>query len=298
MSLKPERTWGGFQKLVDLLQLGCKLESAEFWGTDAPFESLKENYFKKLPVLRSYLEKFCELGVQFCYPGAWDYPTSLETIPTPPVFLSYKGSPVWLQQWGLAIVGSRQPNKVTELWCERELPYLVQADDIFTVSGGAYGVDQIAHRLSLRSQRPTVAVLPSGLQKMYPASLQDWEDEVLRYGGALVSEFWPDRGMEKHFFDQRNRLISGLALGTLILQARRKSGTLLTARHCVEQNRPLFVVPSHPLDALSRGGLDLLAEGAQWIFDGRDLASSLSAEISIARQKSQNLIRISGEYTH
>ena len=287
-SFLPENCWESFSGFQQKLEAGLNLTSKELWSSPSPLAPFKELYFSKIPALRNSVAQFQEDGIRFTFPGAWDYPKMLLGIPYSPVFLTYKGLPVWTQGYGVSVVGSRQPTLVTERWCEQELPSVLQQPELFSVSGGAHGVDQITHRISIREKRPTVALLPAGLRKIYPPDFVGWEASILENGGALVSEFSPELGMQKHHFDQRNRLISGLSLATIIIQARRKSGTLLTARHCVEQNRPLFVVPSHPSDVLYRGGLDLLSEGAQMVVDGQDLLIFLSAEISYS---CQNFIR-------
>ena len=140
-------------------------------------------------------------------------------------------------------------------------------------------MDQKAHMISLRAGKPTVALLPSGLSRIYPTSFADWVEEVVATGGALLSEYEDERFMQKHFFAQRNRLISGLGCATLVIEARRRSGTLLTAHEALDQHRPVWVLPGHPMDPAFQGSLDLLTEGGAVIRDATDLCLLFESEI-------------------
>jgi DNA processing protein len=220
-----------------------------------------------------------KLGIVFTYPGCSDYPSRLLCLNEIPFFLSYIGTPVWLEKEALAIVGSREPSEISENWCESELPKTLRELPIFSVSGGARGVDQIAHRISVRLQKPTVALVPSGLLDIYPETLQALATSIRENKGALVSEFMPRVRMQKSFFQRRNRLIAGFSLGCLIIEARKNSGTMITAKQVIEQSKPLFVLPSHPLDSGARGGLDLLSEGATPVRDAQDLTMFIRSEL-------------------
>jgi DNA processing protein len=286
----PESQWHHFSKDLHSYSEDPEWREPSLWLDPGTFAALIKLWREQNLVLSRDIEKYLDLGYRFTFPGQWDYPSILQTIPYAPVFLSYIGTPVWNERFGFAIVGSREPLHSTEVWCERELPKLARQPELYFVSGGALGVDQIAHRISLREQAPTVAVIPSGLSNIYPASLNSWQRDILKWGGAILSEYGPNIEMQKHRFDRRNRLISGLSVATLILQARIKSGTLLTAQHCLEQGRSLWVVPSHPTEPHSRGGLELLRAGAQMVLDYQDLRAFLSAEInSFAWTHKENL---------
>ena len=286
-SLLPESAWEKFKTLQSGLACGLELNNQDLWSGVGPLSQLRDPWLARVKMIKQQLQRHLERGMKFTFPGAEDYPAIYNSIPYAPVFLSYIGHPVWKERSGLAVVGSRNPTRVTADWCEKALSELAAQTEIYLVSGGAFGVDQIVHRLALRAKAPTVAVLPSGLAKIYPTEFATWTQMIVEFGGALLSEFPPEVVMEKRQFDRRNRLISGLCVATLIVQARRRSGTLLTARHCMDQGRSLFVVPSHPLDAAYRGGLDLLSEGAQMVVDGSDLSAYLSAELAFYRPDSR-----------
>lgn len=205
------------------------------------------------------------------------YPENCYAMEDPPWVLSYIGTPCWRLP-SLAVVGSREPSSESTQWMEKELLSLCSSERPVIVSGGARGVDQKAHALALRNFLPTIIVLPSGLGQIYPSTLESWVESVVSSGGCLVSEYSLNQRMHKHLFHHRNRLIAALGDGTLLVEARRRSGTLITARHAVQLGRPVWVVPGHPLDPHFLGSLDLLSEGAQLVRDAEDLKIFLRAE--------------------
>ena len=140
-----------------------------------------------------------------------------------------------------------------------------------TVSGAAFGVDQLVHRLSVRNALPTIAFIPSGLGKIYPYRFKNDIEEILIARGSVMSEFLPNQEMKKHHFERRNRLISALSEVLFIVEARRKSGSLITARLALSQNKTLCILPSSPMQAQNLGNLDLLFDGAHPIRDDEDL---------------------------
>jgi DNA processing protein len=228
---------------------------------------------------RQEIVALAKQGVCFIYPGHPDYPQGLLRIAEPPFLLSYIGQPIWKSLPGLAVVGSREPAAQSLEWMGLHLGDCLERRNFFVASGGARGVDQKAHGLALLKARPTLVFVPSGLGNLYPQSLGAFVGPVLKGGGAVVSEYGFLEPMRKHYFHARNRLISGFSECTLIVQASRKSGTLITGRQALEQSRPVFVVPSHPLDIGFQGGLDLLVEGATPVRDCADLLLLLDCEM-------------------
>jgi DNA processing protein len=151
------------------------------------------------------------------------------------------------------------------------------------VSGLAYGIDAAAHSGALAASGPTIAVLASGLDRPSPVGNRRLARRILDTGGAWVSEYPPGTGAHARHFPERNRLISGLARITLIVEAREKSGTLWTARHAIDQNRSVFVVPG-PVDSDAyRGSNALLRDGAGVALEPGDLFRDLGLEVLVPR---------------
>ena len=143
------------------------------------------------------------------------------------------------------------------------------------VSGLARGVDAAAHRAALTTG--TVAVLAGGHRNIYPAEHEALVEEIVAAGGAVVSEMplgWEARGRD---FPRRNRIVSGLSLGVVVVEAARRSGSLITARFATEQGRDVFAVPGHPLDPRAEGPNDLIAEGATMCRDAAQVVAALDA---------------------
>ncbi|MNT07690.1 hypothetical protein D3C72_1424050 [compost metagenome] len=218
-------------------------------------------------------------GVQFVCYGEELYPKSCYFMQEPPLTLSYLGSAAWLTQRSLAVVGSREPVSASLTWMEKELLAFCSQEQACIVSGGARGVDQKAHGIAVRLGCPTIVVVPSGLGALYPASLQEWIRPILEAGGAIVSEYDHSQKMHKYLFHHRNRLIAGFGAGTLLVEARRRSGTLITAHQTLQLGRSLGVVPGHPLDPNFGGSIDLLTEGAVLIRDSQDLSLFFRSEL-------------------
>ncbi|MEN0058951.1 MAG: DNA-processing protein DprA, partial [Bdellovibrio sp.] len=178
----------------------------------------------------------------------------------------------------LSVVGSREPCYDSLQWMEKELSAFCEEKKPLIVSGGARGVDQKSHGVALRKKHPTVVVLPSGLENMYPGTLLEWVKPVLDSGGCFLSEYAFTQRMHKYLFHHRNRLIAALGEATLLVEARRRSGTLMTANQAVQMGRPVWVVPGHPHDVHFSGSLDLLSEGALMVRDAQDLSMYFGVE--------------------
>jgi len=269
-----------FLQAVHSLRQGMRLFSQEFLEGCPELLPLSKKHSQAQ--LRKFLGELCrsvEKGNLLLYPGHPLFPKEYLFLEEVPYLLRLRGSPVWLALPGLAVVGHREPSSASLRWMDEHLASFLRKTPCFSVSGGARGVDQKTHFLSLQTERPTVVLLPSGLDRIYPSSLQAWMEDILASGGAFLSEYEDHQIMEKHFFAQRNRLISGLGKATFIIEARRRSGTLLTAREALEQSRPLWILPGHPLDVHAQGSLDLLINGATPIIDATDLSLLFESEV-------------------
>jgi DNA processing protein len=198
------------------------------------------------------------LGVRFIGFGEPEYPPDLRHIDSPPPLLALLGREEALQQPCVAIVGSRNASAAGLAFAER-LARGLGAAGYVVVSGLARGVDQRAHTASLGTG--TVGVLAGGHAKPYPPEVAPLLPRIAEFG-AVVSEMpieWEARGRD---FPRRNRLVSGLSLGVIVVEAARGSGSLITARLAAEQGRLVFAVPGSPLDPRAEGTNDLLREGA------------------------------------
>ncbi|MBX3041558.1 MAG: DNA-protecting protein DprA [Bdellovibrionaceae bacterium] len=200
-----------------------------------------------------------------------EYPAKLLKGMDPPLALTVAGNPEVLQEPALAVVGSREPTQDSLTWMERELGAFCRRNRVVIVSGGARGIDQKAHSVALRNSCPTVAFLPSGLDEVYPSDFSAWTQSIIEGGGAVLSEYPNSHRMRRQNFHQRNRLIAAQAEATLIVEARPRSGTLITATRAAEIGRALWVVPAHPGHLSFGGNLQLLAEGGCMVRQNEDL---------------------------
>jgi len=207
-----------------------------------------------------------------------DYPILLKQIADPPRALFYKGDISVLANPCVSIVGARRALSDTQHFTY-ELGQVLSMAGFCVVSGLAYGVDAIAHTCSLDIGGHTVAVVGHGLQTIYPAAHRQLAQRITN-SGLIISEFPYSVGVLKHRFPQRNRLISGLSVATIIAQAAEKSGTLITARLTIEQNRELFVVPGHPMYQQYKGSNELIKQGAILLNDPQDCAAHMAELVS------------------
>ncbi len=187
-----------------------------------------------------------------------EYPSKLKQIDEPPLVLYTKGDVSLLTKKSIAIVGTRKPTDYGKLVCEKFTKELSLAG-LVTVSGLAYGIDTIVAETTLASGGKTIAVLGGGLDNIYPAQNKILADRVAA-SGLLVSEYRPHFKPTNYTFICRNRLVSGLSLGTLIVEAGKVSGTMTTAKFALDQGRELFVVPGNINSPQSEGTNNLINE--------------------------------------
>ncbi|MGO4524786.1 DNA-processing protein DprA [Microvirga sp. 2MCAF35] len=199
------------------------------------------------------------LGVRFIAMGEPDYPKTLKAIDTAPPLIAVRGSTTILASPSVAIIGSRNASASGLTFAERLSRQLGEAGYV-VVSGLARGIDTKAHKASLETG--TVAVLAGGHDRIYPAQNEPLLQAIVEQGGAVVSEMpmgWEPRGRD---FPRRNRIVSGLSYGVVVVEAARRSGSLITARFALEQGREVFAVPGSPLDPRAEGTNDLIRDGA------------------------------------
>ncbi|MGI2261301.1 DNA-processing protein DprA [Shewanella sp. GXUN23E] len=203
------------------------------------------------------------------------YPPLLRTIYDPPPVLFAKGRPELLQVPAVAVVGSRSSSPAG-LQSGRMLSHQLAAQGVMVCSGLASGIDAAAHLGALDAGGATVAVLGTGVDECYPRRNQQLY-LAIREQGCLISEFWPDTKAFAGNFPKRNRIISGISLGTLVVEARLKSGSLITARLAAEQGREVFAVPGGILGGQSEGCHELLKNGAKLVENAVDITEELAA---------------------
>jgi DNA processing protein len=203
------------------------------------------------------------------------YPPLLKQIADPPLVLFVQGDPNLLAAKQLAIVGSRNPTAAGEQTAAEFARYLTEVGLTIT-SGLAVGIDAAAHRGALAGNGHTIAVAGTGLDRVYPARHRDLAREIAERG-ALISEFPPGTPPRPEHFPRRNRLISGLSLGTLVVEAALQSGSLITARLATEQGREVFAIPGSIHNPLARGCHALLRQGAKLVETAQDILEELGA---------------------
>ncbi len=217
-----------------------------------------------------------------------DYPPLLKEIPFPPLVLYVKGDKKLLSKMCIAIVGSRLASLYGIQMAEK-FSYSLASLGLVVVSGLARGIDTSAHNAALKSGF-TIAVLGSGLLNIYPRQNYNLAKEIFRKG-AVISEFSLREPPLKENFPRRNRIISGLSKGVLIVEAAKKSGALITARLALEQNREVFAVPGKADSPLSKGVHFLIKEGAKLV----DSLDDILGELNIKWDKEETTVNLTSE---
>jgi len=205
--------------------------------------------------------------------GGGDYPEMLGQIPGAPLLLYVNGDIDVLHLPALAVIGSRNPTQGGSRNALEFSRHLAQQGFVI-VSGLAQGIDAAAHRGALDGSGRTVAFLGHGIDRVYPAANRDLAHAIAA-SGALVSEYPLGSAPERWHFPERNRLISGLCLGTLVVEAARRSGSLITARLAAEQGREVFALPGSIHNPLARGCHALIRQGAKLVETASDILAEL-----------------------
>lgn len=204
-----------------------------------------------------------------------NYPANLRHIYQPPSIIYFRGEVLLEDNIAVAVVGSRRATDYGLGNAER-LGFELASRGVTVISGLARGIDTAAHKGALRAGGRTIAVLGSGLDVMYPSENKRLADEITRYG-AVISEFEPDAPPARHNFPKRNRIISGLSLGVVIVEAAKRSGSLITADFALEQGREVFALPGKVGSFTSEGTHNLIKQGAKLIESIEDIVEELEA---------------------
>ncbi|NQV64371.1 MAG: DNA-protecting protein DprA [SAR86 cluster bacterium] len=215
-----------------------------------------------------------------------DYPPLLRQIDDPPIGLFCVGDLRIFRASQLAVVGSRHPTQYGRSVVKHLVGQLVDRGLAIT-SGMALGIDGIAHAACLARGGATIAVLGTGPDQVYPPQHASLYAEIQQQG-LIVSEFPPGTTAAPSHFPQRNRVVTGLSLGTLVVEARLKSGSLISARLAMEQGREVFAVPGSVLSKLSEGCHQLLRDGAKLTADEQDVLEELAIESMISAEQTRS----------
>lgn len=215
------------------------------------------------------------------------YPPLLKQIPYPPLGIYIKGNLV-NSSFSLAVVGTRKPSEYGRIVVQKLIKDLVFYG-LIIVSGLAYGIDTLVHRNVLENKGKTIAVLASGLNKITPVNNKKLASQIIE-NGALISEYHPDFPSFKYNFPWRNRIISGLSSGTLVIEAQEQSGALITANFAFQQKRKVFAVPGSIFSNTSYGPNILIKKGAKLVIKAEDIIEEIDKNLL------QNKIKIEKGY--
>ena len=232
------------------------------------------------------LEILQKLNLQLLYSADTNYPRKLKQISSAPVFLYCKGE--WKEHFNtaLAVVGTRSPTHYGKQATEFFVSHLGQKLTI--VSGLAYGVDTLAHETCVKNKTPTIAVLGNGIDVLYPSENRKLVEKIVEQDGCVLSEFPLGTPPNNYNFPRRNRIISGLSLGTLVIEGQQKSGSLITARYALEQNREVFALPGSIFSPQSEGTNLIIQKGeAKLVMHPNDVFAELAMEQESQFQEAQ-----------
>jgi DNA processing protein len=273
----------GPARIERLLQTFGSLSTAWSAPTEELRGALESRCLSELLAARSRidpggeLERLGRLGISAVHPGHLSYPRLLAEISGRPSLLYVRGELAAADDTSVAIVGTRRATPYGRQAAERIAAELAQAG-ITVVSGLARGVDAVAHRAALEAGGRTIAVLGSGPDVIYPAEHRRLAEQILE-SGAILSEFPPGAKPDAQNFPARNRIVSGMTLGTLIVEAPARSGALITASFAGDQGREVFVIPGSIFAQTSEGTNALLRDGARLVRDGADILEDLGLSV-------------------
>lgn len=267
----PEQAFSGKRNLLD--SLGLKPETINYLS--APDWDMVDRDLRWLEQENNFVFKKSDP----------EYPALLREIHGAPPLLFVHGDPDSLQSLQLAMVGSRNPTP-SGARTAYDFAHHLASSGITITSGLALGVDAASHQGALEANGKTIAVTGTGLDRIYPARNRDLAHQVAE-SGALASEFPPGTGPKPDHFPRRNRIISGLSMGTLVVEAALQSGSLITARHATDQGREVFAIPGSIHNPLARGCHKLIQQGAKLVETADDILAELLPLAQASLEKSQ-----------
>ena len=199
-----------------------------------------------------------------------EYPQKLKEIYDYPIGIYIKGNEKILKNHSIAIIGCRDYSEYGKK-CEEYFSYNLAREGKIIISGLAKGIDSFAHWGAVKAKEKTIAVVGNGLDTVYPKENQKLIEEILKNDGAIISEYPVGVKPEKNNFPARNRIISGISEGVLVIEAKKKSGTLITVDFALEQGRDVYVVPGNINSINSTGTNDLIKQGATLVSNYKEI---------------------------
>ncbi|MGH7923853.1 MAG: DNA-processing protein DprA [Candidatus Binatus sp.] len=290
----PDVYWLALRRARGVGPRTCKLLIDKFGAPEKIFKlnadeiaaaGVPRNTARSIAEFRDFepLEKeLCELpniGARLVKWTDADYPPNLRQIADPPPFLFVRGTAQLSDSTCIAIVGARAASDIGRRMAQR-LGLELAAKGFTVVSGLARGIDGEAHQGALDAHGKTIAVLGCGVDVIYPAEHRKLAEQIIEGGGALISELPIGMQPLAENFPTRNRILSGLCLGVVIVEAAEKSGSLITARMALEQDRQVFAVPGSPLSGKTRGSNRLLKDGAKLVECVEDVIEELAPQMA------------------
>ena len=213
------------------------------------------------------------------------FPEKLRKIENPPNEIYVEGNKEILNNNLIAVIGSRNNTAYGKKWCEKFCKDLLEAN-LNIVSGMAVGIDSIAHKSSIMADVPTVAVLPSGLDNIYPMENIELYNKIISKGGVVISEYKPQTKASYNKFIERNRIVAGLSIGVLVVEAAHRSGTSITAGIARSQEKPVFCIPGDLENSKSVVTNRLIQEGAILVTSAEDIISKYDFLHKVKERKS------------
>jgi DNA processing protein len=225
-------------------------------------------------IIKKQIQQYERNGIKVITIFDKEYPELLKEIYQPPWILFAKGDVSLLaKESKLAVVGSRQATQYGKSAIRMILPGLIK-NEVLTVSGLAKGIDSLVHEYTIKNGGKTIAVIAGGLYHIYPKENMELALEMMKTQ-LIISEYPPDTKPLRWHFPARNRIISGLSKGTFIIEAKRKSGSLITANYAVNEGREVFSLPGSILNPFSSGTNDLIQQGAKLVTSAEDILEEI-----------------------
>jgi DNA processing protein len=236
---------------------------------------------KSMELAREEMARAADAGATVVSVADAAYPSRLKEIYDPPAILFVRGDAELLTRPGIAVVGTRHPTPYGSGMAER-LACDLASQGLVIISGMARGVDTASHRGAISAKGKTVAVFGTGVDVIYPKENSRLSEQILALGGALISEFPLGTFAAPQNFPIRNRILSGMSVGVLVVEAAEYSGTRITARLALEQNRDVFAVPGNVTNKNSWGPNTLIKQGAKLVATWEDVWEDLPTEVRLA----------------